>query len=296
MILRSTINYSVKWLTGKRDKYSIEKRYIRKDGAVIWVDLSVSLVRNNKGDPLYTIGIIQEITERKQAAERLHIREERYRSLVDTQNSLISRADLNGNFTFVNDAYCKAFGKKREELIGHSFLLNVLPEDREMALKAHNQLYDPPHRYTVEDRSMTTAGLRWLRWEGSVVRDNNGNIIELQGVGTDITEQKQNEIQLQDYLGKLRNTVEGTIETIALIVEARDPTLPGTKSASRIFRLRSRRNWVCLKSRFAAFIWLGSSTMWARSRFRRRFSANLANCPNWNLTSSKHTQRSVMIC
>ena len=214
-------------INGKRDNYSIEKRYIRKNGEIIWVNLSVSLVKDNNGMPQYTIGVVEEITERILAAEQLHIRGERYRSLVDTQNSLISRADLDGNFTFVNDAYCKAFGKTREELIGRSFLSNVLPEDRELALKSHNQLFNPPHRYTVEDRSMTSKGLRWLRWEGSVVRDNAGNIIELQGVGTDITEQKQNQIQLQDYLDKLRKTVEGTIETIALIVEARDPYTSG---------------------------------------------------------------------
>ena len=70
--------------------------------------------------------------------------------------------------------------------------------------------------------------MRWLRWEGSVVRDNNGNIIELQGVGTDITEEKQNQIELQEFIWhKLRKTVEGTIETIALIVEARDPYTSG---------------------------------------------------------------------
>ena len=219
--------YFGQMIKGKLESATFEKRYVKKKGDIIWVSESISAIHDKQGHCQYFVTYTQDISERKLAEERLHIREERYRSLVDTQNSLISRADLNGNFTFVNDAYCKAFGKTREELIGHSFLLNVLPEDREMALKAHDQLYDPPHRYTVEDRSMTTAGLRWLRWEGSVVRDNNGNIIELQGVGTDITEQKQNEIQLQDYLGKLRNTVEGTIETIALIVEARDPYTSG---------------------------------------------------------------------
>ena len=171
--------------------------------------------------------LTRRISPTQLADERLHLREARYRSLVDTQNSLISRADLNGNFTFVNDAYCIAFGKTREELIGSNFLQNILPEDREIALKSHNQLFNPPHRYTVEDRSITTAGLRWLRWEGSVVRDNFGNIVELQGVGTDITDRSENQLELQNSLAKLRKTVEGTIETIALIVEARDPYTSG---------------------------------------------------------------------
>ena len=113
---------------------------LKKNGNVIWVSLSISAIHDKQGRCQYFVTYTQDISERKLAEERLHIREERYRSLVETQNSLISRADLNGNFTFVNDAYCKAFGKTREELIGRSFLLNVLPEDRELALKAHNQL------------------------------------------------------------------------------------------------------------------------------------------------------------
>ena len=58
-------------INGKRDNYVIEKRYIRKNGEVIWVNLSVSLVKDENGIPQYTIGVIEEVTDRKHSEEAL---------------------------------------------------------------------------------------------------------------------------------------------------------------------------------------------------------------------------------
>jgi PAS domain S-box-containing protein len=58
-------------LSGKRDHYHIEKRYRRKDGAIVWGDLTVYIVRDDRGQPVFTIGMVQDITDRKQAEEAL---------------------------------------------------------------------------------------------------------------------------------------------------------------------------------------------------------------------------------
>jgi PAS domain S-box-containing protein len=57
--------------TGKRDLYEREKRYIRKDGAVIWAKSKVSLVRRPSGDPEFAVAMVEDITERKLAEETL---------------------------------------------------------------------------------------------------------------------------------------------------------------------------------------------------------------------------------
>ena len=59
------------------------KRYRRKDDAEVWVTKTATLVRGDSGEALYTLGIVQPITERKQAQEQLRLSEERYRLLVD---------------------------------------------------------------------------------------------------------------------------------------------------------------------------------------------------------------------
>src|SRR5262245_25315940 len=66
-------------LAGEINTYSMEKRYFRKDGSVVWVDLTVSMTRKADGSPDYFISIIEDITSRRQAEEKLRNNEERLR-------------------------------------------------------------------------------------------------------------------------------------------------------------------------------------------------------------------------
>jgi len=58
-------------ITGQRDDYHIAKRYYGKDGRLVWGNLTVSLVRDESGEPLFGIGMVEDITERKRAEEAL---------------------------------------------------------------------------------------------------------------------------------------------------------------------------------------------------------------------------------
>jgi PAS domain S-box-containing protein len=58
-------------VSGKRDHYHIEKRYLRKDGALVWGDLTVYIVRDDRGEPMFSIGMVEDITERKRTEESL---------------------------------------------------------------------------------------------------------------------------------------------------------------------------------------------------------------------------------
>jgi PAS domain S-box-containing protein len=70
---------------GQRDQYTIEKRYLRKDGSAFWARVSFSAVRGNTGKPLYTIGMLKDITEEKLAAERLTVQEAAHRRSLEKQ-------------------------------------------------------------------------------------------------------------------------------------------------------------------------------------------------------------------
>jgi PAS domain S-box-containing protein len=65
------MNFFKELAAGERDFYQIEKRYIRKDGGVIWGRLTVSLIRGDNGEPQFSIGMVEDITERKRAEELL---------------------------------------------------------------------------------------------------------------------------------------------------------------------------------------------------------------------------------
>jgi len=108
---------------GKRDKYEIEKRYLKKDGGVVWGQLIVSMVKDRRGLPVYAVGMVQDITERKRAEEDLVM----LKRSIDVHYDGAYWTDTDHRFIYVNDAACKALGYEREELIGKT-LLDVNPK------------------------------------------------------------------------------------------------------------------------------------------------------------------------
>lgn len=85
------VDYNEKLLRGEIASYSREKRYVRKDGQVIWADISLSVVRGGPQDqPTHIISVIQDVTERRQAAEQI-VRLSRIHALISGVNTMIVR-------------------------------------------------------------------------------------------------------------------------------------------------------------------------------------------------------------
>ena len=106
MRLRRTIDEA---LNGS-EPYDVEHRVVRPDGKVRVVHRRAEVVRGEGGEPLRMIGTVHDITERKEAEERLRAAEERYRTVVEEQTELVCRFLPDLTLTFVNEAYCRYFG------------------------------------------------------------------------------------------------------------------------------------------------------------------------------------------
>jgi diguanylate cyclase (GGDEF)-like protein/PAS domain S-box-containing protein len=141
-------------------------------------------------------------TERKwaevlQATRALRESEARYRAIVEDQTELICRFLPDGTLTFVNEAYCRYFGRKREELIGSSFMPLIPEQDREFIEEQFTSLSLDNPVVTYERRVILPNGqIRWQRWTDRAIFDQQGRFIEFQAVGHDITEQVEAEEQL----------------------------------------------------------------------------------------------------
>ena len=105
----------------------MDKRYIRKDGEIIWVDMSTAVVRDMENEPLYLVSHFMDVTERKQAEESLRQNQEKYRHLVEGSNSIILLADKDLNITFMNEYGLKFFGYSAREIIGKKALGTIIP-------------------------------------------------------------------------------------------------------------------------------------------------------------------------
>jgi len=140
------------------------------------------------------------LAERKQAVAALCESEEKYRLLVEYQTDLIVKVDTEGRLQFVSPSYCEMFGKTESELLGKEFMPLVHQADRELTATAMENLYRPPYNAYLEQRAMTKYGWRWLGWVDTAVRDENGKVTAILGVGRDITERRQLEETLQEAL------------------------------------------------------------------------------------------------
>ncbi|WP_082473534.1 PAS domain S-box protein [Xanthomonas sp. Leaf148] len=105
-------------IAGKRDSYSLAKRYISQQGAVIWAQLSVSLVRDGSGAPVHFVSQIQDVTERHVAAERLAESEARLRAISDATPALVSQFDASQRCLFANEAHRDWLGVEPASLVG----------------------------------------------------------------------------------------------------------------------------------------------------------------------------------
>ena len=185
-----------------------ECRWMRRDGSVVWVFNSIHAVRDESGSITHYQGFVLDINCRKQKERALYESEKRYRNLVESQNDLIVRVDPEYRFTYVNDTYCRFFGKGREELIGSIFTPLVYQEDVEETLEAMKKLWEPPYRVNILQRAKTVYGLRWILWEDSVVFGDNGEITEIQAVGRDVTQIKEAQQELEQKQEQLEKTLQ----------------------------------------------------------------------------------------
>jgi PAS domain S-box-containing protein len=182
-----------------------EAELVHRDGGVVAVEAHTRAIRNAVGKPAGFQGIYRDITERKKIETVLRESEQRYRAVVETQTELLCRFRLDTTLTFVNEAYCRYFGKSREELLGASFLA-LIPEAARPAAKAHIESLIVNPRLVVDEHEVLAAGgdLRWQRWTDQAIFDTTGRLVEFQSTGLDITERKQAEEQLKESEARLR--------------------------------------------------------------------------------------------
>jgi PAS domain S-box-containing protein len=167
-----------------------------KKGKLFWIEISLKEAEIHGEKRV--IAIVRNIEERKKTEELLRQSEEKYRMIIEGQNELVVKVDLEGRFLFVSPSYCKLFNKTEEELLGNQFIPLVHEDDRESTLLAMENLAKPPHSCYIEQRAKTIKGWRWLAWGDTAVLDENDKVKEIIGVGRDITYQKMVENALRE--------------------------------------------------------------------------------------------------
>jgi PAS domain S-box-containing protein len=134
------------------------------------------------------------LEERRKAEEALRASEERYRELIETQTDLICRFLPDTTLTFVNEAYCRFFQLRREELIGLKFVELIPEPERQKALERIATLAKGPRVQTVEHEVLLPDGrIAWHQWVNHAICASDGHVVEFQAIGRDISDRKHAE-------------------------------------------------------------------------------------------------------
>jgi two-component system cell cycle sensor histidine kinase/response regulator CckA len=140
--------------------YQVLKRYVRRDGSVVWGMLSMSLIRAPDGAPRYAIGMVENVTERREAEEALRLREHEFRSLLEHGRDVISILEPDGDLRFTSPAVERVLGYGRTELAGTYLGELVHPDDVPAMLELFERAIQAPGRPKL-------AELRVLHRDGS---------------------------------------------------------------------------------------------------------------------------------
>jgi len=188
-------------LSGKMSSCSIEKRYICKDGTAQWVNLTLSLVRNDQGIPLYAIGIVEDIQNRKQAEIALRNSELRFQQLAANMPGVIYRyilhLDGRDEFTYVSPGCRELWGIEPEVAMqdaGRVWQL-VHPDEIEGFRQSVERSLQTLQTWRHEHRLITPTGaIRWSQGIAKPEKQPNGDVV-WEGLLIDISDRKRIEAE-----------------------------------------------------------------------------------------------------
>lgn len=154
-------------LRGELPRYRLEKRYLRKDGGVVWVSLSRSLLRDDDGRPLKLVAIVEDLTERKTLEEALRRSERHFRSLIERAGDMLNVVDREGRNLYVSPANEHHVGWSAEDRLGGSTFESIHPHDRERVRAAFEELARTPSGIAGVSYRLQHRDGRWLWLEAT---------------------------------------------------------------------------------------------------------------------------------
>jgi len=192
-------------------QHHLETKIKRKNDEPLDVDISISVLRNEKGDIAGSIGVIRDISDRKQAEERLN-------SILENAEDSIYLVDHNLTYLTVNNELLKRLNKKERQVIGHSFdEIHSKEETNEFREKIE---WVFKHGKATKDEHKCTKLGQWFLRTLSPVKDSlTGETIAVAIISKDITDIKKTEQELIESEERYRTVFENSAVAIMLTDE-----------------------------------------------------------------------------
>jgi PAS domain S-box-containing protein len=206
------------------DPWATEWQARTPSGRQMWMQLIAKPQPQANGSIIWD-GLVLDITERihneayrQQAEQALRESERRYRQVVEAQSDFILRSRPDTTITFANEALCRALGITPNEIIGKRWRDLANPEDlEEGAFQGLARLTPDRPRFFAENRDMRADGqVGWTHWLNQGIFDDQGNLVEIQSVGRDITALKLAEQAARESENRYRLVAENISDLVCL--------------------------------------------------------------------------------
>ncbi|MHB8133556.1 MAG: PAS domain S-box protein [Anaerolineaceae bacterium] len=206
-------------LAGEINHYIDERRYIRKNGEVFWALVSMSMVRDTNGEPIYMVGVISDIDKQKKSAENLRESEARFRAMFENSGIGITLVGLDRKVLAVNDSLARIAGRTREELLNTNGALISHPDDVNIGAENYSKLVSGElNSYQVERRYIRKDNKPyWVKQTISAVHDPEGKIMYLVVMVEDIDSQKNDQENLRKSEARFKAMFDNTSVGVAIM-------------------------------------------------------------------------------
>lgn len=186
---------------GEMDSFTLEKRYVHKDGRIIWGQLTVAVLRDDLGRITQHFAMLVDITDRVRAEQDARASELRLRRYFENASEILYSLDSHGVCTFVSPAWTLKLGHALGDVVGHPFTEFVHPEDVPSCIAFFREVVESGvSNHSVEYRIRHVDGeWRWHASTGSVIRDEKGVPVFF-GIGRDVTRRHRAQEELRASL------------------------------------------------------------------------------------------------
>ena len=184
-------------VAGEIPFYRLEKRLVRKDGSTIWVELTRSFVRDAKGKPLYTVGVVLDISDRKDVERVLRESVERLRLATEAAQMFTWEWDFQHQTYTLADSFEQVLGFSAGLLPKNHFdtVGRLIPAEDVQALAGAYQAAlatrSDLHAQACRVSNPETGQIIWLEISAKIVYDGDGTPVRMFGVAQNITTSKQ---------------------------------------------------------------------------------------------------------
>ncbi len=187
--------------------YKTEKRYVRKDGQVIWGSLTVVSNYTDDGSFLYNLATVEDITRRKQAEEDLKHLNERISTATRASQVGIWDWDIQKNVLKWDDQMYELYGLRKGEFAGayQAWVFGLHPDDKDFSTNQTQLALSGEKEYDTEFRVVwPDETVHYIKAKGEVFRNELGDPVRMLGINFDITEQKKKDEKIREKDSEFR--------------------------------------------------------------------------------------------